>query len=667
MGIHSAWNGSRTRRGAFATVMAVGPALLLVGCSSDPPPAARTVTPVVRDVPIALRGTVGSLGTFTGIEPQVVAGYGLVVGLRGTGGLPLDNTIAATMEREMGLRGIGRGNDFGERSALTNKSPRDILRDQNVAVVEVYAALPPGAPAGTSFDVYVRAINATSLEGGTLWTTDLRFGDPSAFGKVQTKRLATARGSVFINPFAEPGKTDDGITRTIGRILDGGVVTDPLKIIFTLDNPSHATARSIVSAINTRFPPGPTDAADTASGRDASVISIRVPGAYRAKPGEFIKLVSAVQTRLGIAPEDQANVYVEAIKNDPTLAADLTWCLEAVGPKALPSIRQLYENAEYVPRMAGLRAGANMGDPRSADVLRKMIQTSTGQERLVAIDMLAKVDGGAVVDMTLRELLNEKELLVRVAAYEGLAQRAERNQYKRLLLAAAAENKATMKEISPSHLELLAAAELPRGSIQGVERTLVEGKFLLDRVPFGEPLVYIAQQGRPKIVVFGDEPLVKQPMMTAAWGNRLMMASDGPGDPIRIRYTDRYTDSVTKSVLPGNSVLSIIDFLARDPQGSTGGPGLNFTYSEVVGSLYALHKTKAMNAGFATEDDTLLAGLMDASKAQGRRERPEFTGEKEKVVFDPQAREKLPDAKPSDTTPPSPIVPIAPKQPDAKK
>jgi len=648
-----AFGGLWARCGACIGLMAV-----LSGCASDAPPA-RTVTPVVRDVPTPLRGTVGTLGTLQGVDQQVISGFGLVVGLRGTGGQPLDNTVAATMERDMGLRGIGRGNDFGERSSLSGKSPRDILRDPNVAVVEVYAALPPGAPEGTSFDVFVRALNASSLEGGTLWTTDLRFGGPSSFGKVQTKRLATARGAIFINPFAEPGKSGDGVTRTVGRVLDGGVVTDPLKILFTLDNASHTMARSIVNAINSRFPPGPTDTQDTASGRDASNIAIRVPAEFRDRPADFIRLVGAVQTRIGVPIEDQAHQYVEAMKTDPSLAPDLMWCLEALGPKAIQSIRELYDYAEYEPRMAGLRAGAQLGDPRCADVLKRLATKSTGQERLEAIQLLAKVDGGPTVDMTLRELLKERELVVRVAAYEGLAKRAEKNQFKRLLAAASAESRTSMREISPTHLELLAAAQFPGGSTQGVTRSVVEGKFLLDRVPVGEPLIYIAQQGRPKIVLFGDEAKVKQPMLATAWSNRLLMASDGPGDPVRVRYTDAHTASVTKSVLPTVDISGVTEFFARDPQGPKGGPGLNLTYAEVVGALYALHQNKAITAAFATEQDTLLAALVEASKSPGRRERPEFSGDKEIVVFDPAERANS--APKPDPEKPQLIVPIAPK------
>src|SRR5690606_8363589 len=117
-----------------------------------------------------LRGTIGAECSVNGIQPTLVSGLGFVVGLNGTGGLALDAAVAATMERELGLRGISRGGNGTSGTAIDGLSPRELLRDPNTAVVTVFAAIPPGAPKGATFDVYVRALNATSLEGGTLWT-----------------------------------------------------------------------------------------------------------------------------------------------------------------------------------------------------------------------------------------------------------------------------------------------------------------------------------------------------------------------------------------------------------------------------------------------------------------------------------------------------------------
>ncbi|MEX0876017.1 MAG: flagellar basal body P-ring protein FlgI, partial [Phycisphaerales bacterium] len=225
--------------------------LPLSGCQrwrnrNKPIPKAEIRAPTVtRDIPSALRGTVGAEARITGVERTLVSGIGFVVGLSGTGGLTIPEQYAAHLEREMGINGIGISND-DPNSPLAGQSPSELLRDPNTAAVIVQAAVPAGAREGESFDVYVRAINATSLEGGQLWTTDLRIGPPSAFGNPQARILGKAKGPIFINPFAEPGGQFDGITRDVGRVLDGGGVTFPTRIEIILDNPSHQRARQIV-------------------------------------------------------------------------------------------------------------------------------------------------------------------------------------------------------------------------------------------------------------------------------------------------------------------------------------------------------------------------------------------------------------------------------------
>ncbi|QKK09791.1 MAG: hypothetical protein HND58_17570 [Planctomycetota bacterium] len=79
----------------------------LAGCSPGKKIQVERPRVEARAVPAPLRGTVGSLAQSTAGEPIVISGFGLVVGLNGTGGGLLDERIAATMEREMLLQGVG--------------------------------------------------------------------------------------------------------------------------------------------------------------------------------------------------------------------------------------------------------------------------------------------------------------------------------------------------------------------------------------------------------------------------------------------------------------------------------------------------------------------------------------------------------------------------------
>ena len=117
------------------------------------------------------------------------------------------SAFAATLERQMGLMGVGETGAW-EGTPLEGVSPRQLLSDPNTAAVVVTAAIPPGAPEGREFDVFVRALNASSLEGGRLWTTELRIGPPRTFGETTRRLIGEAKGDIFINPFATQGAED---------------------------------------------------------------------------------------------------------------------------------------------------------------------------------------------------------------------------------------------------------------------------------------------------------------------------------------------------------------------------------------------------------------------------------------------------------------------------
>lgn len=621
----------------ISAILALSLALAhLGGCKSKNETKPRPADLALQDTPSVLRGTIGVEAVFRGSEPALVSGLGLVVGLNGTGGGPLPDRVAGTMEREMALNGITKSLD-APGTPLDRKSPRDLLRDPSVAVVLVQAAIPPAAPEGTRFDVYVEALNATSLEGGLLWRVDLRLGEASVFGAIQAHRIAQARGPVFINPFAEvEGKAFEvGLTR--GRILNGGVVTNPMRVELVMDELSHARSAMIVSAINSRLPMGPGDEGPTAAGRQTAgrdtgpAIALRVPQRFRDNSREFINIVKHI-TVDDSYPEQSARRYVEALKQDPTIAEDLSWCLEAIGPKALPFVRELYDYAEPVPRMAALRAGARLGDERAAKHLRDLAVSGGGTQRLEAIGLLARIDGGPTIDVTLRSLLSEKELITRVAAYEALARRAERLQIARFDAYRSANPDSELRQLSPTHVAELAKAELPPGTMQGVERRAVHDKFILDRVPEGDPLIYITQQGAPKIVIFGRSPSISRPAIASAWSDRLMLKSEIGEDTVRVRYQASEVTPAIEHEL-GHDLLDFVDFLTRKSGPVDPRPGLDMSYSQVVGVLYALSAANATDSGFATERDRMKALILEANAERTPRDYPETAKEADRVLI----------------------------------
>lgn len=652
----------RTVWRCIGLTLAVG-ALTLPACNrnSKPKPRARTVEPVItRDIPTPLRGTVGAVSRLSGTTTTRASGIGFVVGLDGTGGLPVQEQIAAHVEREMSLQGIGVTGKYAG-TAIEGKSPRQLMADRNTAVVIVEAALPPGVREGDPFDIYVRAMNATSLEGGTLWTTQLRPGPPSAFGSRQTRVIGEARGPVFINPFAEPGSETDGVTRTIGRVLDGGTVRESLYIDIILDNPSHGRARQIANAINSVYPRASGDREPTARGRDEQLVRVRVPFKYRGRETEFAELIRHL-TLDQAYPEVYARRYARDLIAQPKLATDMSWCLEALGERSLPFLRDLYNHPESNPRLAALRAGASLGDARSAEPLMDLAQNGPASVRSEAVRLLGRVEGGPRIEQTLAQLLGEDDLVVRVAAYEALAERAIEAQRRRILAMARREPGNASARLSIAALDGLARTRLPDGTMQLVSREVIAGKFLLDRAPAGDPLIYVTQQGEPRIALFGRDDTIEGPMLVSAWSDRLLFSRTGNSGRIRARYHNEKTgETITHEVEP--TLRGIIDFLAHDPSPEQPRPGLGLSYSEVVGALYEVQRQGQLAAAFTTEQDRLLAELLQAGESQEIAVRAEMPGEEQTiVVFEGLDNPRARIVQPGESTPrrKSLLVPLTP-------
>ncbi len=641
------WNETGTRYamygglGLMASVLAIG-----TGCSQPKREVTRAATPVVtREIPAPLRGTIGSECTFRGIEPVLVSGFGIVVGVNGTGGGFIDPAVRATMERELARGGITRAN---ARPGEIGKSPDEFLRDPNVAVVIVEAAIPPGAPRSAKFDVRVRALpnsGVTSLEGGILWTTELRIGPATTMTGVKTRIIAEARGPIFINPFVEPGAVEkDGVSRDVGRILNGGVVTQPLKLEIALDNESHTRARAIVAAINTRFPQGPYDDDPIALGRSANSVALAVPVAFRQRPADFLGLVRHLSIDQSFQQE-RARQYVQSMKANPELAGDLAWCLRAIGPPAVPFLREMYDYSQISPRLSALDAGAKLGDMRVLPHLIRIAESGAAGFRVPAIQLIAELPSSEEANAALRDLVNASTLDVRVAAYEGLVKRADVS------------------------IDRLVVGDNPRYP-----------KFFVDLVPANDPLIYITQQGEPRIVLFGgsgagfgarrDSIRLDKPLFVSAWNDRLLLNADAPDAPVRVFYQDVRTGRRVQENTAPEQLAALLQYLAHTPTPEDPSPGLSLSYSETVGALYEVHRQAGVTALFATEEDRLRAAVWEAARASDIEERPEVSAADEATgpakVYEPQQPNQPPASAAGETQGGKPTL-IQPLQRKPKK
>ena len=231
------------------------------------------------------------LANIEGVRQNQLIGYGLVVGLNGTGDT-LDNipftkqSLTAMLER-LGVNIHGQ-----------------TLRTGNVAAVMVTANLPAFGTQGTRMDVTVSALgDSKSLQGGTLLVTPLVGADGNVY--------AVSQGSVAIGGF-EAGGEAAKITRgvpTVGRIANGAIIEREIdfnlnkqsQLRIALRNPDFTTAKRIAAAINDYI------GAPTAEPLDPATVGLTIPQSYR---GNVVSMLTDIE-QLQIEPDQPAKIVID--------------------------------------------------------------------------------------------------------------------------------------------------------------------------------------------------------------------------------------------------------------------------------------------------------------------------------------------------------------------
>lgn len=631
--------GGRLRSSACPArcVLGVVLAAALVGCAGGSGTKPRVITsaaPVVRETPDALQGTIGSMATFRNTGRFVVAGYGLVIGLDSSGSAPERPDVALTVRRALDKQGVGPGSIHFKGTRYEDMTPEQIVNDTSTSLVVVLAAIPPGLPRGERFDVLVRTLpgSATrSLEGGYLMPMQMQLGQASVFEGLRTRDVASAEGELYVNPFGTDGKLRRDGGAVAGRILGGGLSEHPLPIQVVLDNPDHLRARAIEQSINARFPRSALDDGPAARGRSDAMVELGVPFAYLDRPEEFLLLVQHLRPDPSGA-DAYAMADVRTLRDQPGLAVNLSWALEAIGPAAIPHVRTLYEFGEHWPRMAAVRAGARLGDVFAIPHLIELASSGPQASRLEAIDLLGAMQQDPRIEPALQSLAGSSELDVRVTAYEALLRRAVRDRAR--ALAGMAKDHAGQLEprAFARQLQDQARKSLSGRSDQGIERRQASGKFLIDIVPFGEPLVYVSTSDVARIAIFGQERSLRPERFASVWNDQIMVRTGPIGSSARA-YVEQSTQpgsapSGVQVELP-TDVDRFVEALALRSQGRGSPAGLGLGYAQVVGVLAAADAGGMLPGGFATERDRFAAELLKAAQTDLGVDRPATSAERE--------------------------------------
>lgn len=237
---------------------------------------------------------VKDLASVAGVRSNQLAGYGLVVGLNGTG----DQTTQTPFTVQSIVNMLTQ---FG-----VTIPPGVSLQLKNVAAVTVQAELPPFAKPGQTIDVTVASIgNAKSLRGGSLLMAPLRGADGNVY--------AIAQGNLVVGGFGASGADGSRVTVNIpsaGRIPNGATVERTVPndflaneaIVLNLHTPDFTTSNRLAMQINTTMGEG------TAQSIDAVSVAVRAPAAISQRSA-FVSALENLEVEPG---EVSAKVIVNS-------------------------------------------------------------------------------------------------------------------------------------------------------------------------------------------------------------------------------------------------------------------------------------------------------------------------------------------------------------------
>src|SRR5436853_3026582 len=243
-------------------------------------PALLMLVPLAR--PAVANSRIKDVGHFTGVRNNSLAGYGLVIGLKGTGDKQQTIFTQQSLKNMLDRYGLNLDNQ--------------VIRVQNIAAVMVTADLPAFERPGSKIDVTVSSIgDAASLQGGILLQTPLLGPDSTVY--------AVAQGALVLGGFSA-GNDSTGVTvnhPTVGRISNGATVERPVttglpqtveNLDLELDRTDFTNVGRVTQALNTAF------GSQIASALDGRSVRLALPMEYRQRPVEFIAAVEAVSVEM---------------------------------------------------------------------------------------------------------------------------------------------------------------------------------------------------------------------------------------------------------------------------------------------------------------------------------------------------------------------------------
>ena len=374
-------------RNAFISAKIAGAvAMLLALTALALPAAAQSVR--IKDI-----------ADIEGVRDNQLVGYGLVVGLPGTG----DRLRTAIFTRQTLIGML-------ERLGVNTRDNEARLDTRNVAAVMVTADLPGFSRAGSRIDVAVSALgDATNLMGGTLLVTPLLGADGEVYAVAQG---AISTGAVAARGVA--GSVQRGVP-TAARIANGAIVEREIPyaligrnvIRLSLRNPDFTTARRIAAAINRAA------GAQAATATDPPTVTLRMAG---RDPVGFLTDIE----QLRVEPDQVARVVIEEASGTIVMGANVRVSTVAIsqgnltiritetpqvsqpGPLAGGQTAVVPRTSIEVDDQAGRRVGVLQSGVTLQELVRGLNSLGVGPRDLIPILQTIKAAGALQAELELR-------------------------------------------------------------------------------------------------------------------------------------------------------------------------------------------------------------------------------------------------------------------------
>jgi flagellar P-ring protein precursor FlgI len=305
--------------------------------------AVLACTALLSAVPAQAAQTLRNLVSIEGVRDNPLVGYGLVVGLNGSGDstqVKFSSQSVINMLKQFGVK-VPDGTD---------------AKSKNVATVMVSAVFPPGYRKGQAIDITVSSLgDAKSLRGGALLLTPLRAADNEVY--------ALAQGNVVVGGLSAAGKSGSSVTvntPTSGRVPNGATIEREIATDFatkptvrlSLRHPHFQTATNIVESINKKF-------GEIASTTDATSVDVVAP----ENPTQRVAFMAKLESLAIEVGEDNPKVVFNSRTGTVVIAEGLRVRAAAV---THGSLKVVISESSKVSQPNAFAQGTTQVTPQSA-------------------------------------------------------------------------------------------------------------------------------------------------------------------------------------------------------------------------------------------------------------------------------------------------------------